>query len=62
MNHKALTPKELASFLRISRATVYTMVRERELPFYRLRGRIFFDRDVIIDWTKEQQQEYRHGS
>ncbi len=58
MNRKALTPKELADFLRISRATVYTMVREKELPFYRLRGRIFFDKDVIVDWTKEQQKGF----
>lgn len=52
---KTLTPNELSEYMRISTATVYTMVREGEIPFFRMRSRIFFDKEIIDEWIKSQQ-------
>lgn len=52
---KTLTPNELSEYMRISTATVYTMVRESEIPFFRMRSRIFFDKEIIDEWIKSQQ-------
>lgn len=64
--NKTLTPNELSKYMRISTATVYTMVRENEIPFFRMRSRIFFDKEMIDDWIKSQQlnvleKQQRHG-
>lgn len=53
--NQSLTPAELARYMRISTATVYTMVRESEIPYFRMRSRIFFDKGIIDDWIKAQQ-------
>jgi excisionase family DNA binding protein len=42
-----LTPAETAALLRISKASVYRLVERREVPFYRLRGSLRFDRRDI---------------
>lgn len=52
MNEITLTPLEVAQMLRVSRATIYTMVRNNEIPHFKVRGKIMFNKDVIIRWTK----------
>lgn len=47
-----MTPLEVAELLGISRATVYTMVREEQIPYFKVRGKILFNRDVVTEWTK----------
>jgi len=44
---KLLTPPEAASFLRISRASLYRLVDTRQIPFYRVgRGLRFSEEDL----------------
>lgn len=54
MEKITLTPLEVAELLGVSRATVYTMVRENEIPHFKVRGKILFNRDVIVKWTKNE--------
>lgn len=51
-----MTPLEMSRLLGISRATIYTMVRENEVPHFKVRGKILFNRSVIIAWTKGEHE------
>ena len=52
-----MTPLEVSTLLGVSRATIYTMVRENEIPHFKVRGKILFNSSIIIAWTKG---EYEH--
>lgn len=52
MKKITLDVKELCSLLGISQSTVYDMVRQNELPHFRVRGKILFNRNVIEAWTR----------
>ena len=45
-----LTPKEVASLLRVGRRSAYTMVHHRAIPHIRLGRRILFARSLIEAW------------
>lgn len=65
MDKITLTPLEVAKMLGVSRATIYTMVREEEIPYFKIRGKILFNKDIIMDWTKgryvETKEEIHDG-
>lgn len=52
MKKITMTPLEVSQMLGVSRATIYTMVREDEIPHFKVRGKILFNCDVILAWTK----------
>ncbi|NOU94905.1 helix-turn-helix domain-containing protein [Paenibacillus sp. LMG 31456] len=41
---------ELSDYLGVSTDCIYTMVRENQIPFVRIRRRILFYRDSINSW------------
>lgn len=41
---------ELSDYLGVSTDSIYTMVREKQIPFVRIRRRILFYRDLINSW------------
>lgn len=45
-----LSVNEVAELLGISITTVYTMVRNNEIPYKKMRGRIIFHRETIEKW------------
>ncbi len=47
-----LTVKETAELIGVSPATIYAMVREEQIKFVRVRGRILFHRDTIEQWLQ----------
>ncbi len=51
-----MTVQETADFLGVHHDTVYTMVRERQIPFFRVRKRIFFKREVLEEWQLAQME------
>ncbi|WP_367618614.1 excisionase family DNA-binding protein [Paenibacillus andongensis] len=52
-NEKAMfTVKELSSYLCVSQDCIYAMVREKQIPYVRVRRRILFHRDSIDSWLK----------
>jgi excisionase family DNA binding protein len=53
---------ECAEYIGVSRSTIYTMVRKKEIPHWRARTQIMFSQKVIDDWKLKQQQEVLTGS
>ncbi len=50
MDKLVLTVPELAKVLELSTATVYVVVRNNEIPYKKLRGKIVFHRETIEKW------------
>lgn len=47
--------EELSEYLHISKSSVRKMVRTKTIPFYRILTRIFFDKETIDIWIRNQQ-------
>ncbi|REE90611.1 excisionase family DNA binding protein [Paenibacillus taihuensis] len=45
---------ELSGYLGVSTDSIYTMVREKQIPHMRIRRRILFHRDAIDSWIQER--------
>lgn len=50
MGKITLTPMEVAKLLGISRTTIYSMIRNEEIPHARIRGKILFHKPTIEKW------------
>lgn len=55
-----MSVQETADFLGVHHDTVYTMVKERQIPFFRVRKRIFFTREVLEEWQMSQMESNFH--
>ena len=49
-----LKVEEVATLLRCKRRTIYDMVEQERIPYRKVGGRLLFDLDEIIDWTKQR--------
>jgi excisionase family DNA binding protein len=49
-----MTAEEAAAYLRISRATVYKLTRDGEIPAMQIGSQWRFRRDLIDEWLREQ--------
>ncbi|CAM4166329.1 DNA-binding protein [Bacillus subtilis] len=56
MNRTALTPQEAADFLGVHKETIYIMVRNGQIPHFKVRKKIFFRVDSLNEWIKQQEQ------
>jgi excisionase family DNA binding protein len=52
---KIMTVKEVAEYLRIARGTAYKMVRNGQLPAFRIGSDYRIDADAIDRWRLQQQ-------
>ncbi|MFC2948572.1 helix-turn-helix domain-containing protein [Virgibacillus sediminis] len=50
------TVKEAAEYLGVHTDTIYTMVRQKEIPHFRIRRRIMFSKEAIDSWIREQEE------
>jgi excisionase family DNA binding protein len=57
MRKITLDVKELCGLLGISQTTVYAMVRQNEVPHFKVRGKILFNRQVVEAWTRGESPE-----
>ena len=48
-----LRVEEVANLLRCKKRTIYDMVEQRRIPFRRVGGRLLFDLDEIVAWTRK---------
>lgn len=48
-----LSVKELSDYLRVSTDSIYTMVRENQIPFLRVRRRVLFYKHAVDSWIKD---------
>ncbi|AKG37667.1 hypothetical protein VK70_08760 [Paenibacillus durus ATCC 35681] len=53
LQSETMDVKEAAAYLRISAWSVYDMCRTKDLPFFRIRSRIFFRRHELERWISE---------
>ena len=49
-----LRVEEVAALLRFKKRTIYEMVEQERIPHRRVGGRLLFDADEIIEWTKSK--------
>jgi len=52
INKNFLKPDELASFLNISRLSLYRLTNKRKIPFYKVGRNLRFKREDIINYLK----------
>lgn len=57
----ALNVSETAALIGVSRTTIYTMVKNMEIPHARVRSRIIFHSEVIESWLKGEIPVTRKG-
>ncbi len=61
MQTENMTVKEVADFLRVSRQTVYQMVKQGKVPFFRVGTKVRFKRADILALTETQTQTKTNG-
>lgn len=49
-----LRVEEVADLLRCKKRTIYDMVEQERIPHRKVGGRLLFDVNEIIEWTKEK--------
>jgi excisionase family DNA binding protein len=42
--------KEVADFLRCKSDTVYKMIKKREIPYHKIKGKILFEKTKFHEW------------
>lgn len=47
-----LTVKQAADLLDLTTATIYGLVYEKRIPFNKPGGRLYFNRDQLLEWVK----------
>lgn len=55
MDQKPLTVKELAGTLGVHTDTIYKMARKKEIPHFRIGGKILFSRQAVQAWIHNQE-------
>lgn len=51
------TVQQVADYLGVHTDTIYAMVRQKQIPHFRLRRRIMFSKSAIHAWIREQEAE-----
>jgi len=49
-----LTVPQVAVLLQIAPRTIYDLVSQRRIPFRKVGSQLRFERDEILEWTKEK--------
>ncbi|CAI8942668.1 helix-turn-helix domain-containing protein [Bacillus licheniformis] len=57
MTRNTLNVQEAADYLGVHHDTIYAMVRENQIPHFRVRKRIFFTRASIDAWINAQENK-----
>ena len=52
-----LKVEEVAELLRCKKRTIYDMVEQDRIPYRKVGGRLLFELDEIIEWTKKERLE-----
>lgn len=52
-----LTPDELASMLKISKAGVYRLVEQRQIHFHKIMGSLRFDKNDVLSFLRQNRIE-----
>ena len=55
MEHRILTVRETAAYLRMNRMTIYRLAQAGKIPAFKVGGSWRFDREVLNRWIEVQQ-------
>ena len=58
---RMMTTGEVAKYLRVSRATVYRLVKQGKIPVSRISKHLRFRRDIINHWLSEKEESGFHA-
>ena len=58
---RMMTTNEVAKYLRVSRATVYRLVKQRKIPVSRISKHLRFRRASIDRWLSEKEAMYSYA-
>lgn len=61
MTKITLSIKETDKLIGVSQTTMYTMVRENQIPHKKVRSRILFNREQIEAWLRGELQESKQA-
>lgn len=56
-NPRVMTTDEVSRYLRISRASVYRLVKQQKIPVSRIGKHLRFRKDVIDEWLTQMENE-----
>ncbi len=59
---EVMTVNELATFLHCSKSNIRNMVRDKEIPFFRLGYRIYFNKETIMQWLRNKEIQSLNGN
>ncbi|RJP56022.1 MAG: DNA-binding protein [Deltaproteobacteria bacterium] len=51
-----MTTDEVARYLRVSKASIYRLVKDREIPVSKIGRHLRFRKDVIDEWLLEKER------
>ncbi|WP_238442568.1 helix-turn-helix domain-containing protein [Desulforamulus reducens] len=51
-----LTVKEVAELLRVSRSTVYELIKQGELPYFQIGNKKRFQTEQILQWVARREE------
>ena len=54
---RLMTIEEVAKYLRISKASVYRLVRGKQIPVSRIGRQLRFRKDVIDNWLSKKENK-----
>lgn len=57
MTKEFISLKEAAELLGCSNSTVYKLTSNRKIPFYKPKGKIFFNKNDIIEYINKSKVE-----
>lgn len=52
-----LTVNDVSYMLKISKGTIYNMTSNRQIPFYKKCGRVYFDKSEIKEWIRHDRRK-----
>lgn len=52
-----LTVRETSKFLKVSISTLNRLIRQKEIPSYKIDHRRLFDKDKLIEWVRAQRSD-----
>jgi excisionase family DNA binding protein len=55
---RTLKVQEVAEYLGVHQDTIYNMVKQKEIPHFRVRKRILFTREAIDSWILHKESQY----
>lgn len=55
--HRLMTAGEVSEYLRISRASIYRLVKMKKIPVSKIGRQLRFRQDVIDKWLSEKETE-----